>query len=180
MLSPDDVKVSRYISSKECKAFRCEKAGYAKFIQNPNEAEKCQFENLSVTYLFKIKDGTIVGYITLAMSSLRKKRLPKERSEVKRFPNVPSLLLGQMARDSRFKGQGVGQIMLDWVLSTAHRMSDDLGCRYVVMNAELDKQQHYKKRFKFESLPRESSEKTVLMFFDLGVRNGFERAPKMS
>lgn len=166
MLSAEDVKVSLYKSPDECQSFQCEKRGYADFIQDANEALKCQSDNLSVTYLFK-KDSTPIGYVTLAMGSLQKKRLPKDRKEAKRFPNVPSLLLGQLARDQRYKGQGVGEIMIDWVLRTANDLSQRVGCRYVILDAELDKIAHYKKHFGFQDIPREPGDTHTIMFFDL-------------
>ena len=152
MLSAEDVKVSLYRSPDECRTFQCEKQGYADFIQDSNEALKCQSDRLSMTYVFK-KDNTIIGYVTLAMGALQKKRLPKDRKKAKRFPNVPSLLLGQLARDRRFKGEGVGGIMVDWVLRTANELSKKIGCRYVILDAELDKIEYYKKNFGFQDLP---------------------------
>ena len=56
-------------------------------------------------------------YVTLAMASLQRKELPGERKEKKPYRHVPSLLLGQMARDKRHKGKGVGKIMVDFVIA---------------------------------------------------------------
>ncbi len=168
MLSPEDVTVSKYGSPDECKDFNCEKAGYARFIQDPREAQRCQSENLCVTYLFK-KSGKTIGYVCIAMGALQRKSLPKKRIQQKRFRNVPSPLLGQMARDVNYTKQGVGRIMVDWVLSTASRLSQEVGCRFVILDAELDKVEHYKNRFGFKPIPLEKGDKTALMYFDLGT-----------
>jgi len=126
-------------------------------------------ENLGVTYVFKFK-GTPVGFVTLAMASLRKKDLPKERREQKPFRDVPSLLLGHMARDVRFKGQGVGRIMIDWVLLTADRLADEVGCRFVILDAEKDKVELYRSEYSFELIPPDRTDTLSLMYFDLGLR----------
>lgn len=169
MLNPDDVRVSEYSTPEDFKDFRCEKKGYSKFLQDENEAYKCRIDNLNITYVFKVGD-IHTGYVTLAMGSLSKNKLPKHRSNQKRFRDVPSLLLGQIARDCRYKGQGVGEIMVDWVLNKAHELSQVVGCRLVIMHAELDKEQYYKNKFRFESIPRKKGDKRVLMFFDIGMQ----------
>jgi len=169
MLSSEDIRVSKYRSNDEFKEFQCEKKGYSDFVQDPNEALKYYRENLGVTYVFKFK-GTPVGFVTLAMASLRKKDLPKERREQKPFRDVPSLLLGHMARDSRFKGEGVGRIMIDWVLLTAHRLADEVGCRFVVLDAEKDKVELYRSEYGFELIPPDKASRLSLMYFDLGLR----------
>lgn len=76
MLSSEDIRVSKYRSNDEFKEFQCEKKGYSDFVQDPNEALKYYRENLGVTYVFKFK-GTPVGFVTLAMASLRKKTCQK-------------------------------------------------------------------------------------------------------
>jgi hypothetical protein len=77
------------------------------------------------------------------------------------------LLLGQLARDERCKGDGVGSIMIDWALKTANDLSQRVGCQFVILDAELDKVDHHRKWFGFHDLPRERGEVHTLMYFDL-------------
>jgi hypothetical protein len=41
-----------------------------------------------------------------------------------------------MARGIGFKGKGAGKIMIDWVLSKANELAEEVGCRYVVLDSE--------------------------------------------
>ena len=121
-----------------------------------------------MTYLFKI-NSTILGYVTIAMGSVRKEHL-RELRESQRFRHIPCLLLGQMARDITYKGKGVGKIMVSWVFSKASELSREVGCRYVLVEAEPDKEIAYQ-NFGFQPLPPRRGSNTVLMYFDLGPRS---------
>jgi hypothetical protein len=122
MLSAEQIRVSLFRTPDEFKDFNCEKQDYCDFVQKPDEAQKYLSENLGVTYVFR-HETEIAGFVTLAMASLRKKDLPEERKKQKPFRDVPSLLLGHMARDSKYKGPrtwrdhdglGCGHCAQDW------------------------------------------------------------------
>jgi ribosomal protein S18 acetylase RimI-like enzyme len=74
-----------------------------------------------------------------------------------------------MARDSKYKGQGVGDIMMDYVLEKAHELGKKVGCRFVIVDAEKEKEKLYRDKYGFELVPPPKDE-TSLMFFDLGLR----------
>lgn len=169
MFSVSDLEVRRYSTCEVWKDFQCEKQGYSDFVSDPAEAEKFREGRLGVTYGFWNKEMP-VGYVTLAMASLQRKELPTERKEEKPYRHVPSLLLGQMARDKRHTGRGVGKVMVDFVIATANTLSRDVGCRFVIVDAERDQVARYES-FGFEALPADSGDKTILMFFDLGLRD---------
>ncbi|MCX6660090.1 MAG: hypothetical protein NTX81_06905 [Candidatus Bathyarchaeota archaeon] len=168
MISAEEVTVSPYCSTEEFKGFQCEKKGYADFVKNSQEALTYQNENLGVTYVFKHK-GCPIGYVTLAMGALSTVELPEKRREQKPLPNIPSLLLGQMARDCKVKGQGIGRIMVDFTFDKAQELARKAGCRFVIVDSERDVVDRYQS-FGFELIPPKPKDKTVLMFFDLGLR----------
>jgi hypothetical protein len=170
MLSYEDVVVRRFGYPDDFEDFQCEKRKYCDFIQRPEEALQYYRENLGVTYVFWSKDDKRpVGFVTLAMGSLKKRDLPAERMEKKPFRHVPSLLLGHIARDERYRCQGAGRVMVDWVLSKANSLADEVGCRFVILDSERDMVDLYE-GYDFEAIPPEDNVKTCIMFFDLGVR----------
>ena len=57
--------------------------------------------------------------------------------------------------------------MVDWVLKTASELSQKVGCRFVILDAELDKIDHYRKWFGFQEVPLEPGDTHALMYFDL-------------
>ena len=60
-------------------------------------------------------------------------------------------------------------ILVDFVIATANTLGKDIGCRFVMVDAERDQVARYES-FGFEALPADAGDKTVLMFFDLGLR----------
>jgi len=122
-----------------------------------------------VTYLFRAKTE-VVGYVTLAMASVRKERLSKDLRKAHRFKDIPCLRLAQIARKSTYTKRGLGRIMVAWAFDKASRLSQEVGCRYVILDSEPDKKEHYEKYLWFKALPLRRGDKTVLMYFDLGRR----------
>jgi hypothetical protein len=172
MLSHEDVVVSLFRSPDDFRDFQCEKRQYCDFVQRSEEAFDYYRENLGVTYVFWSKDDRRpIGFVTLAMGSLKRGDLPAERKEEKPFRHVPSLLLGHIARDQRYKKKGAGRVMLDWVFSKASSLANEVGCRFVILDSERDMVELYR-RYDFELIPPEDNGKTCIMFFDLGVRDG--------
>lgn len=172
MLPREEVSYSPFQSPDEVKGFKCEKKGYVDFVCRPEEALKYQKENLTLTYVFWYHQ-TPIGYVALATGSLRRADLPSESREQKPYQHIPCLLLGQMARDLNYKGQGIGKIMVDFTISTARQIAEKVGCRYVILDAELDKIELYK-GYGFQEVPGEEKDKTRIMYFDLGFREGLE------
>ena len=86
------------------------------------------------------------------------------------FRHVPSLLLGHIARDQRYKKKGSGRVMLDWVFSKASSLADEVGCRFVILDSEREMVKLYES-YDFELIPPADKAKTYIMFFDLGIRN---------
>ena len=60
--------------------------------------------------------------------------------------------------------------MIDWVLLTAHRLADEVGCRVIVLDAEKDKVELYRSEYGFELIPPDEATRLFLMYFDLGLR----------
>jgi hypothetical protein len=168
-ISAKDLTISKFKSALECADFECEDVKYADFLKKMEEAETLQLENTSVTYLFRLQ-SEIVGYVTLALHSVRKEQLSEDLRKTHRFRDIPCLLLAQLARKSTYAGRGLGQIMVAWTIDTARKLSREAGCRYVIVDAEPHKKAHYEAYFGFKTLPQRKGDKTTLMYFDLGRR----------
>ncbi len=174
-LPREEVSYSIFESPEKLKGFQCEKPGYVDYVVKPEEALKQQGSNLTVTYVFWHKD-TPIGYVALATGSLNKAQLPTQVKEQKPYRHIPCLLLGQMARDTNYRKCGIGKIMVDFAISTARQIGEKVGCRYVILDAELDKVDLYR-RYGFQEVPGGPKDRTRIMFFDLGFRKGRDEKP---
>jgi GNAT superfamily N-acetyltransferase len=133
--------------------------------------------SIGVTYV-AVDDAApeaVLGYFTLAASSIARDRLPKKN--VRGLPpyDLPLVLLARLAVDRRFAGRGLGQALLTEALRIALRVAQEIGCRCMVTDAYRDKIAWYAK-YGFTPIEGASEEGPQKMFLDLRtVRAALER-----
>ena len=131
-------------------SFTCGQANLDRF--SLHYAGQNQFKlHLAVTYV-AVDQDSILGYATVAASSLEPRALPSVRLR-RRLPDypLPVLRLARLAVDSRARGIGVGHALLRHVLTLALEQRDQLGCVGVVTDAKPDAKAFYE-RFGFVEL----------------------------
>jgi GNAT superfamily N-acetyltransferase len=122
--------------------FSCGQADLDRYFEH--YAGQNQFKlHLAVTYVAVI-EGRVVGFATVAASSLERASLPSERLR-RRLPGypLPVLRLGRLGVDTRAQGLGIGKALLGHVLSLAVEQRDRLGCVGVVTDAKPDAVRFY-------------------------------------
>jgi GNAT superfamily N-acetyltransferase len=108
-----------------------------------------------VTYV-AIQAAVIVGYATVAASSVEAAALPPTlRRRLPEYP-LPVLRLARLAVDERFTGSGVGLALLRAVFGIAHSLASSVGCIGVVVDAKPQAVEFYER----------------YGFFSLGLRSG--------
>lgn len=123
---------------------------------------------IGVTYVAveEAAPGAVLGYFTLAASSIPRDRLPKKF--VRGLPpyDLPLILLARLAVDWRFAGHGLGRALLAEAFRISLQVADEIGCRCIVTDAYRDKISWYAK---YGFLPTEESSKDdpQKMFLDL-------------
>ena len=80
---------------------------------------------LSRTRLLASPSGTIMGYQSLSAGSIPKEHLP--RKYVVRYPGypIPIILLGRLAVDQEFKGNGYGHALMMDALNETYKSAID-------------------------------------------------------
>ena len=71
--------------------------------------------------------GRIIGYVTLSASQIERTFLPKSQQRNRPDP-VPTFLLGQLAVDKNYQGQGYAADLVSYALNAALHVSDVIGC----------------------------------------------------
>jgi GNAT superfamily N-acetyltransferase len=91
---------------------------------------------LAVTYVALV-DARIVGFATVAASSLERLQIPSARLR-KRLPSypLPVLRLARLGVDKRAQGVGIGTALLRQVLAIALEQRSAMGCVGVVADAK--------------------------------------------
>lgn len=141
MLDASDITPYSLSDKFDLTQFENENPKFVKYLCE--EASKDQESNVGRVFLFiHNADYKIVGYVTLAMSHVPKKEHIKLKG-VTRYSNIPALLLGQMARDSRYNHMGAGRLMLDWVINQGVNLSKIVGCRLILLHSVPEKVKWY-------------------------------------
>jgi GNAT superfamily N-acetyltransferase len=105
--------------------------------------------HLGVTYV-AIEAQVVVGYATVAPGELAADRLPAaDRKRLPGYP-MPVLRLARLAVDRAVQSQGLGKLLLRFVLELAAKLATDVGCAGLVVDAKPPAIRFYE-RFGFRS-----------------------------
>jgi predicted N-acetyltransferase YhbS len=108
--------------------FRCESQPLTDHLRQ--QARKEMALRMAACFvLVPVSDaGRIAGYYTLSATSVALTKMPTELSRrLPKYPQVPATLLGRLARDLGFKGQGIGHLLMRDALRRAWAHSAEIG-----------------------------------------------------
>ena len=141
----DKIEIKKLDISQDICNFDCnldDDLGCNDFIHN--DALLYQKERQGITYLFFYNDK-IVGYATLIMSSLSAENLTAKHKKIISLKTYPSLLIGRLAVDNSQRGNGIGKYICNWCSGLAIKFSNEIGCRYIILETTKEKVEFYKK-----------------------------------
>jgi GNAT superfamily N-acetyltransferase len=106
-----------------------------------------QKSSIGVTYvaLDESAPRAVLGYFTLATSSVPRDSLPKKYVRGLPAYDLPLILLARLAVDRRFAGRGLGDALITEVFKITLRVADEVGCRCIVTDAYRDRVGWYAK-----------------------------------
>jgi GNAT superfamily N-acetyltransferase len=105
--------------------------------------------NTAAVWVIADSNQTIVCYATLSMTSIDRSAGPKSLS--RGAPRqIPALLVGRLATDTRVAGFGLGTEMVKHILATAAELNIKAACRAVVVTALNADAFRWWQRFGFE------------------------------
>ena len=125
----------RQIVGEDDRSFSCGRPDLDRFLEH--YAGQNQFNlHLAVTYV-ALAEGRIVGFATVAASSIERASVPSARLR-KRLPAypLPVLRLARLGVDTRVQGLGIGKVLLRHVLNLAVEQRHRIGCVGVVTDAK--------------------------------------------
>jgi GNAT superfamily N-acetyltransferase len=97
--------------------------------------------------------GHIAGFYTLSAMSVALAKLPDELvKKLPRYPDQPATLLGRLARDLGFKGQGIGNLLMVDALQRAHKSSSVIGSVAIVTDPKDERALRFYAEFGFKPL----------------------------
>lgn len=110
--------------------------------------------------------GAIVGYVSLSAAQIARGFLAKSAQRNRPDP-LPAILLGQLAVDGQYHGRGIARSLMWFALTTALRLSRDIGCFGVITQPLDDGLRAFYQRFGFEDLPFDPQRGMIVRIIDL-------------
>lgn len=102
--------------------------------------------------LHDVNANLIAGYYTLAATSIQVEDLPEAlRARLPRYPIVPAILLGRLAVDERYQGQGLGAFLL--VDALRRSLMSEIAAIAVVVDAKDEQAQAFYEHHGFTLFP---------------------------
>jgi len=134
--------------------FSCEKELLDTYLRT--QASQDIRRKLSACFVFlDPNSGLIQGYYTLSNNSIPMDIVPD--SFKNQLPNsyysIPTTLLGRLAVDERFKGTGVGKMLLIDALRKSYEISKSLGSFAVVVDPLDEDAENFYTKYGFIPLP---------------------------
>ena len=110
--------------------------------------------------------GRIVGYVTLSAAQIDRAFLPKPQQRHRPDP-VPVTLLGQLAVDKDYQGQGHAASLLLFALTTALHAAQTVGSLGVITHPLDDDVRRFYARWGFQELPFDPHRAMLVRMVDL-------------
>jgi predicted GNAT family N-acyltransferase len=111
----------------------------------------------AVVYVLVTRNADrIAGYYTLSADNIPADDLPEglvKQLNLPRYPYIGATLIGRLARDVSFKGQGVGEILLVDALKRALSASRNIASAAVVVDAKDEKARRFYSGYGFIAFP---------------------------
>ena len=161
------VTIRRLEESDEVEGFDCGDEPLNNYLKRHAWTNQ-QKVSIGVTYVAVDESArrTVLGYFTLATSSVPRDRFPNKY--VRGLPpyDLPLILLARLAVDKRFSGRGLGHALLSEVLKITLRVADEVGCRCIITDAYPDKVGWYA-RYGFVPIEGAAASSPQKMFLDV-------------
>ena len=164
--------VRRLCEDETINSFYCGDSDLDDFILN--EASLYRNSLLSVHYVMEEEDN-FVAFFSLSNDKIsihdfeNKTKFNRFRSRKfvnkKRIKSYPAVKIGRFAIDSKFQGNGIGSILLDFIKGY-FLVDNKTGCRFITVDAYKSAISFYEKNG-FVALQNHNDAFTQLMYFDL-------------
>ena len=148
--SPPRPRIELLVRDHDRAGFICGKEALDRYFQQ--QVMQDARRRLATPFVMIMPDGTIGGFYTLSRTALRLQELPEDIAKrLPRYPLVPATLIGRLAIDRRYHGQGWGSFLL---LDALHRCAmTDIASFTIVVDAIDDEARAFYLHASFLPLP---------------------------
>lgn len=118
------------------------------------QASQDKRRRFAAPYVAVTDNNIVVAYYALSSFRIDQPDLPEdERKKLPGYPDVPATLLGRLAVDQKYRGQGIGEHMLLHALKRSNDLSCEIASYAVVVDAKDDAAIAFYQHFNFLQFP---------------------------
>ena len=129
-------------------AFSCGNESLDRYLKNQATQDARRRVAAPFVLVAESEPRTILGYYTLSSFGIDLGDLPEAMvRKLPRYPIVPVTLLGRLALDHRWRGQGIGEFLLMDALRRAFVRSAEIAAAAVVVDAIDDQARSFYRHF---------------------------------
>ena len=149
MSTDDEVAIDETLGDHDRAAFSCGAEPLDRYFRE--RAGQEQRRNVASCFVLVDREApAIVGYYTLSASTVVASELPEAFAKrLPRYPNLPGILLGRLAVDARYQGQGFGRRLLVDALRRARDVTAQVGAIVVLVDAKDEAAARFYETFGF-------------------------------
>lgn len=105
-----------------------------------------------VRVICEAESTIVIGYYSLSATSIELNDLPEKlRKKMPRYSTLPAVLLGRLAVDGKYQGQGIGRRLLVDALRRCLRVSEtEMGAMAVVVDAKDETAARFYEHYGFQ------------------------------
>lgn len=117
-----------------------------------NQISQDARRNMAAPFVLVLGDGAVAGYYTLSATSVVLAELPAATvRKLPHYPSIPATLLGRLAVDQCYRGQGYGRLLLADALFRSVR--SEIASFAVVVDAKDEDARRFYERESFFPFP---------------------------
>ncbi|UJH67384.1 GNAT family N-acetyltransferase [Allomuricauda sp. SCSIO 65647] len=133
--------------------FSCGKEMLDNYIQK--QASQDVKRKLSACFVFVEEDKVVQGYFTLSNNGIPLEQVPEsfKKKLPKSYTSIPTTLLGRLAVDTKFKGKGLGKLLLIEALKRSCLISKKIGSFAVIVDPIDKDAENFYTKYGFIKLP---------------------------
>jgi predicted GNAT family N-acyltransferase len=148
----DNFKIEPLGEHHDRAAFSCGKATLDQYLID--QAGQAVRKNLAAIFILTPDGKKIAGYYTLSSYTVKLDEIPEGiAKKLTRMQEIPATLLGRLARNIEFRGQGIGEVLLADALKKALRNSAHVASWAVIVDAKDEEAVEFYRRYGFVPLP---------------------------
>ena len=141
-------------SSHKKAIFACGKPLLDNYLHT--QAKQDVMRKLSACFILADDEYNVKGYYTLSSTAIQREQLPE--NVIKKMPpaytNLPATLLGRLAVDNAYKGQGLGELILIDALKRSYYASlNSVGSMAIIVEPIDENATKFYQKYGFISLP---------------------------